>query len=542
MADRQKLGRYDIIRVLGKGAMGVVYAGVDPNLERQVAIKTIRLQTLSAEAAAEFEGRFRTEARSAARLHHPNIVSVFDSGQDADTTFLVMELIEGQDLKHHLEAGARFSVRTALLMVHDLLLALEHAHQQKVVHRDVKPANILIEANGRVKLTDFGVARIQDPEESGHTQVGGSVGTPRYMAPEQAKGLRGDARSDLFSAAVVLYELLTGDPPFRGENSFVIIHQINSFDPPPPSSIIPELPAALDGVLQKGLAKDPAHRFATAREFALALRAVVKAMPTTDGDTHVRTRLRGEGDSFQDGSSTSIFGPDDALASTSPTRPHDEADTETLVQPAVDAQPPAPSTPTASTRTVPVWVLWVAGAAALAAVGWGATQLRAPGAGVAGGPQQAQPTQPVEEIIVPSRPSATRASQPDATGAAVAPASQVTALPARSAATPPLAASAPVRAQRPVRAASAPVLTTTEPPVAEPAAPPARPRNPEAARRPANVAGPSASGEVCADRNFLLRIPCVARQCNTERYRHSAECIEFREMERQREESREFRR
>lgn len=539
MADRQKLGRYDIIRVLGKGAMGVVYAGVDPNLERQVAIKTIRLQTLSAEAAAEFEGRFRTEARSAARLHHPNIVSVFDSGQDGDTTFLVMELIEGQDLKHHLEAGARFSVRTALLMVHDLLLALEHAHQQKVVHRDVKPANILIESNGRIKLTDFGVARIQDPDESGHTQVGGSVGTPRYMAPEQAKGLRGDARSDLFSAAVVLYELLTGDPPFRGENAFVIIHQINSFDPPPPSSIIPELPAALDGVLQKGLAKDPTHRFATAREFALALRAVVKAMPTTDGDTHVRTRLRGEGDSFQDGSSTSIFGPDDALASTCPTRPSDEADTETLVQPQV-AEPLASSAHTAA-RKRPPWVLWGAGAAVLALAGWGVTQWHAPTVSPTSA-AQSPATPPFEEILEPSRPSTRVASQAAAPVPAVAPASQVAVNPAKAGTTPPMAASAPVRAPRPVRAASAPVLTGTEPPAAEPVAPPARPRNPDAAPRPTSVAGPSAPGEVCADRNFLMRIPCVARQCNTERYRQSRECIEFRELERQREESREFRR
>ena len=186
-----KLGRYDIVRVLGKGAMGVVYEGRDPNLDRAVAIKTIRMKNLSREAAIEYDGRFRTEARSAARLHHPNIVSVFDSGQDGDISYLVMEFIQGEDLKHHLECGARFSVRSSIVMAHDLLMALDHAHRQNVVHRDIKPANMLIEASGRIKLTDFGVARIQEPDETHLTQVGGAVGTPKYMSPEQAKGQRG---------------------------------------------------------------------------------------------------------------------------------------------------------------------------------------------------------------------------------------------------------------------------------------------------------------------------------------------------------------
>ena len=236
MADIEKLGRYDIIRVVGKGAMGVVYEGRDPNLDRQVAIKTIRVQSLSAQAASEYEGRFRTEARSAARLHHANIVSVFDSGQDGDIAYLVMEFIQGEDLKHHLENGARFSVRSSIVMVHDLLMALDHAHRQNVVHRDVKPANMLIEQSGRVKLTDFGVARIQEPDETNLTQVGGAVGTPKYMSPEQAKGLRGDSRSDVFSAGVVLYELLTGVLPFDGENQFVVIHQIVGHTPAAPST------------------------------------------------------------------------------------------------------------------------------------------------------------------------------------------------------------------------------------------------------------------------------------------------------------------
>nr|WP_315490112.1 protein kinase [uncultured Rhodoferax sp.] len=320
MADIEKLGRYDIIRVVGKGAMGVVYEGRDPNLDRQVAIKTIRVQSLSAQAASEYEGRFRTEARSAARLHHANIVSVFDSGQDGDIAYLVMEFIQGEDLKHHLENGARFSVRSSIVMVHDLLMALDHAHRQNVVHRDVKPANMLIEQTGRVKLTDFGVARIQEPDETNLTQVGGAVGTPKYMSPEQAKGLRGDSRSDVFSAGVVLYELLTGVLPFDGENQFVVIHQIVGHTPAAPSTLNPDVPVAMDEVMARAMAKNPDERYATAREFGLALRAVAQHLGTSSGDQnadvaaelgHIRANRPTVAPpaALRDGSSTGIFGP-----------------------------------------------------------------------------------------------------------------------------------------------------------------------------------------------------------------------------------------
>lgn len=320
MADIEKLGRYDIVRVVGKGAMGVVYEGRDPNLDRQVAIKTIRVQSLSAQAASEYEVRFRTEARSAARLHHANIVSVFDSGQDGDIAYLVMEFIQGEDLKHHLENGARFSVRASIAMVHDLLMALDHAHRQNVVHRDVKPANLLIEQNGRVKLTDFGVARIQEPDETNLTQVGGAVGTPKYMSPEQAKGLRGDSRSDVFSAAVVLYELLTGALPFDGENQFVVIHQIVGHTPAAPSTLNPEVPVAMDEVMARAMAKNPDERYATAREFGLALRVVAQHMGVGSGDQNADVSaelgqvganrpLAAPPAALRDGSSTGIFGP-----------------------------------------------------------------------------------------------------------------------------------------------------------------------------------------------------------------------------------------
>jgi eukaryotic-like serine/threonine-protein kinase len=271
----KKLGRYDLVRVLGKGAMGVVYEGRDPNLERRVAIKTVKVENLSEEAAAEYEHRFRTEARSAARLQHPNIVSVYDSDRDGDIAFLVMEYIQGDDLKHHLDKGARYSLEQVLKMVRDLLSALDYAHKQGIVHRDIKPANLLIEPGGRVKLTDFGVARIQDSGEATRTQ-GSMVGTLKYMAPEQVQGQKIDSRADLFSVGVVLYQLLTDKRPFDGDNDFSIIHQIIGHNPPPPSSFNSRLPSAIDAVVARALAKDREQRFGSARDFASALQSAIR--------------------------------------------------------------------------------------------------------------------------------------------------------------------------------------------------------------------------------------------------------------------------
>jgi eukaryotic-like serine/threonine-protein kinase len=273
-----KLGRYDIVRVLGKGAMGMVYEARDPNLDRRVAIKTIKVENLSAEASADYEARFRTEARSAARLQHPNIVSVYDSERHGDTAYLVMEYVQGDDLKQHLDGGKRYSVEQSVSIVRDLLAALDYAHRQNIVHRDVKPANLLVEASGRVKLTDFGVARIQDSGEATRTK-GSMVGTLKYMSPEQVQGLSVDARADLFAAGIVLYQLLTGKRPFDGESEFAIIHQIVSQHPALPSSINPQLPAALDAVVERALAKQREDRFASAQEFALALQEASGQVP-----------------------------------------------------------------------------------------------------------------------------------------------------------------------------------------------------------------------------------------------------------------------
>ena len=255
--------------------MGVVYEGRDPNLDRRVAIKTVKVENLSEEAAAEYEARFRTEARSAARLQHPNIVSVYDSDRDGDIAFLVMEYIQGDDLKHHLDKGIRYSLEQSLKMIRDLLSALDYAHKQGIVHRDIKPANLLIEPGGRVKLTDFGVARIQDSGEATRTQ-GSMVGTLKYMSPEQVQGQKIDSRADLFSVGVVLYQLLTDKRPFDGDNDFSIIHQIIGHTPAPPSSFNARLPPAIDAVVARALAKDREQRFATARDFASALQSAIR--------------------------------------------------------------------------------------------------------------------------------------------------------------------------------------------------------------------------------------------------------------------------
>lgn len=271
----KKLGRYDLIRVLGKGAMGLVYEGRDPNLDRRVAIKTIKVENLSDEAAAEYEVRFRTEARSAARLQHPNIVSVYDSDRDGDIAFLVMEFVEGDDLKHHLDKGEVYTLQQTLSIMTDLLSALNYAHQQKIVHRDIKPANLLVQASGSIKLADFGVARIQDSGDATRTQ-GSIVGTLKYMSPEQLEGRPIDARADLFAAGVVLYQLLTSQRPFDGDTDFAVIQKIVNHTPAAATFYNPKLPPVIDAVVAKALAKSRDMRYASAQDFSSALQAACK--------------------------------------------------------------------------------------------------------------------------------------------------------------------------------------------------------------------------------------------------------------------------
>src|SRR5438309_4584474 len=268
---------YGIRRELGRGAMGVVYEGYDPSIKRVVALKTIRSDQLAGEDPAGVIARFRREAQAAGRLNHPNIVSIYDFGEDNGVWFIAMEFVQGRELKECFEANERFRIADIVRIMSQILNALDYSHRQGVIHRDVKPANIFLLSDGSVKVADFGIAHI---ESSNLTQVGTVMGTPSYMSPEQIMGLPVDGRSDLFSAGVVLYQFLTGERPFSG-TSTTTMRKVLEENPLPPSRFNVQAPAAMDAVVQKALAKRPEERFQTAGEFAAAIREAALEMTAT---------------------------------------------------------------------------------------------------------------------------------------------------------------------------------------------------------------------------------------------------------------------
>ena len=274
----EKIGKYEIRGVLGRGAMGVVYDGWDPLIQRRVAIKTVRLPREDEDPeATEGLARFRREAQAAGRLQHPNIVGVYDYGETGESAYLVMEFVDGRSVKAALDAQERFPIPEVARVMRDLLDALQYSHEHGVVHRDIKPANMMLTPNGRVKVADFGVARI---ESSSMTQVGTVIGTPAYMSPEQLAGQTVDSRSDIYSAGVVLYQLLTGDRPYHGSNLTSIYHQALNTEPVPPSKLAVTVPPAFDPVVARAMGKRPSERYATAAEFAAAVDAAATE-PTT---------------------------------------------------------------------------------------------------------------------------------------------------------------------------------------------------------------------------------------------------------------------
>jgi len=289
-----KLGKYQIRRTLGKGAMGIVYEGFDPVIERTVAIKTILPSQLTADESVAVMARFKREAQAAGRLNHPGIVAIYEYGEDVAqdisdeeatmmaapskaqgaqrVAFIAMEFVKGRELRDYFEKGERFPMKEVVRIMAEMLDALDHAHAQGVVHRDMKPANIILLENGKVKIADFGIARL---EASELTQTGMILGTPSYMSPEQFMGQPLDGRSDLFSCGVILYQLLTGEKPFTGESTTTIMYKVLREEPVPPSELNLSLEPALDAVVKKALAKAPAQRFQSGREFAQALEAAV---------------------------------------------------------------------------------------------------------------------------------------------------------------------------------------------------------------------------------------------------------------------------
>ena len=280
------LGRYELLSELGKGAMGVVYRANDPLLDRQVAIKTVSM-SLDPQEMAEYEGRFYQEAKAAGSLNHPNIVTVYDVGKSGNLAYMAMEFLQGEELRSLMAVGQPLPLTRAVDIAAQVAEGLAYAHQNGVVHRDVKPANIMLSVTGRAKITDFGIARMRSAEVK--TQTGIVLGSPRYMSPEQVAGKRAEPRSDIFSLGVILYEMLTGKPPFTGEDVTSVMFQIMNLVPPPPSSINARVPEVLDFIVAKTIAKVVDDRYAGADELAKDLREVAKQIDTT---VHTLTATR----------------------------------------------------------------------------------------------------------------------------------------------------------------------------------------------------------------------------------------------------------
>jgi len=267
-----KLGRYEVLSELGKGAMGVVYLAKDPVIGRMVAVKTIRASTMGDDdsESREFRERFIREAQTAGILSHPNIVTIHDIGEDPDTqiSFIAMEYIEGKTLKGLLIEKAVFAWDQIADMIAQVAEAMDYAHRKGIIHRDIKPANIIVTADEKVKITDFGIAKIAS---SNLTTTGQFLGTPNYMSPEQVSGSPVDGRSDIFSLGVVLYELLTRRKPFSGENLTAISYKIVHEDFVPPAELSTEVPPEFNPIVARAMAKDPWNRYQRGKDFALAL-------------------------------------------------------------------------------------------------------------------------------------------------------------------------------------------------------------------------------------------------------------------------------
>jgi serine/threonine-protein kinase len=273
-------GRYRVDDLIGRGGMASVYRGYDLTLGREVAVKILKRELAE---DAVFRTRFRLEAQAASRMAHPSIVRVFDAGEDTEVTaegqsrpvpYIVMELVHGELLKHIIEAGP-VPTPDAIRYVDGILEALEYSHRAGVVHRDIKPGNVMITGAGEVKVMDFGIARAVSDSSSTVAETTAIIGTAAYFSPEQAKGEPVDARADLYSAGVVLYELLTGRPPFRGDTPVAVAYQHVSETPVPPSELNETVPRGLDAVVLRALAKDPFQRFPDAAAFREALDAAV---------------------------------------------------------------------------------------------------------------------------------------------------------------------------------------------------------------------------------------------------------------------------
>jgi len=275
LSDLETVGRYRVLKKLGQGSMGVVYLGKDPYINREVGIKISRPSPdVVGEKLEKFRERFFLEAQSAGRLHHPNIIAIYDAGLYKDFCYFTMEYVDGPPLNKFCHKGNLLPVSRVVEIIYTACKALDFAHRQGIIHRDIKPSNIVLTSAGRAKVTDFGVARIKSEQ----TLSKGLIGSPSYMSPEQIKEQPVDERCDIFSLGCVLYELLTGEKPFPGENYFSIMYKITHDDPIPIQEVREQLPEVLWKITKKALSKDPSHRYQTCMDFAYDMRVALRGL------------------------------------------------------------------------------------------------------------------------------------------------------------------------------------------------------------------------------------------------------------------------
>jgi eukaryotic-like serine/threonine-protein kinase len=272
----RRFGRYEVVKELGSGAMGTVYLGRDTVGRRNVAVKTLRPDGVDAQELAEMKARFFREAESAKQLAHPAIVKVYDAGDEQGTAYFAMELLDGVTLKDFCAKRGTVTVKRAAEIAAFVAEGLAYAHTKNVVHRDVKPENIMMLSNGEIKITDFGVAKLLDASQ---TQSGVVLGTPNYMSPEQLFGAKVDRRSDIFSLGVVFYELLTGVRPFQAKNISEMLRLHETHQPPAPSTLRADVPPSIDAIALRALQRDLAQRYQQAEQMAGDLRAAMRGLP-----------------------------------------------------------------------------------------------------------------------------------------------------------------------------------------------------------------------------------------------------------------------
>jgi serine/threonine-protein kinase len=294
-------GRYELDGVVGRGGMAEVYRARDIRLDRIVAIKTLRTDLARDQI---FQARFRREAQSAASLNHPSIVAVYDTGEDMTAglpvPYIVMEYVDGRTVRDLLQEGHRLLPERSLEIIDGVLRALDYSHQAGIVHRDIKPGNVMVTRNGDIKVMDFGIARAMSDAQATMTQTAQVIGTAQYLSPEQARGERVDSRSDLYSTGCLLYELLTGRPPFTGDSPVAIAYQHVRENPVPPSRVDPDVPPWADAIVLKAMAKSPADRYQTAGDMRADLQRAASGMPIaaappTRFDMYPQTQRMGTG-------------------------------------------------------------------------------------------------------------------------------------------------------------------------------------------------------------------------------------------------------